>query len=198
MSRPPLRHTMRLPRRTGCARAHIRYAPARARARGTVRTPTVGRQRTRERQHLAGRLRSNLASATAATAGSSLACVEISEPDSSRHRQPFGLAAALRNPRTGPPFTREPRSTFAMQPSPRQTADQAPGLSLLELAKLGHDLRAAYDQVLREAAPENQRQLLRALADRLNEPPVTSVSPRRSPAKQQFGGWPTDGGFARC
>ena len=68
-----------------------------------------------------------------------------------------------------------------MQPSPRPTLDQAPGLSLLELAKLGHDLRAAYDQVLREAAPEDQRQLLRALADRLHEPPVTSVSSRRAP-----------------
>jgi hypothetical protein len=78
-----------------------------------------------------------------------------------------------------------------MQPSPRQTADQAPGLSLLELAKLGHDLRAAYDEVLREAAPENQRQLLRASADRLNEPPVTSVSPQRSPASN-----PVEASFA--
>lgn len=57
-----------------------------------------------------------------------------------------------------------------MQPSLRPAPDQAPRLSLLELAKLGYDLRAAYDQVLREAAPDDQRQLLRALADRLQEP----------------------------
>ena len=64
-----------------------------------------------------------------------------------------------------------------MQPSPRPTPEQAPRLNILELAKLGYELRAAYDQVLREAAPEDQRQLLRALSDRLNEPPLTSVSP---------------------
>lgn len=35
--------------------------------------------------------------------------------------------------------------------------------------------------MLREAAPEDQQQLLRALADRLHEPPVTSVSSQPSP-----------------
>ena len=56
-----------------------------------------------------------------------------------------------------------------------------PRLNLLELAKLGYDLRAEYDQVLREGAPEEQQQLLRALADRLHEPSVTSLAPQPSP-----------------